>query len=52
MKRTEDGGILIDKETIDISREILIAVGGIILLSKLINAMLGTGYGTVVTCES
>jgi len=52
MHRTEDGGILIDKDTLDIGKEILIAVGGIILLSKLINVILGVPYGTVATCES
>jgi hypothetical protein len=50
MQRTEDG-LLIDNETIKLSREILIAVGGVILLSKLINAILGIPYGTVVSCE-
>jgi|TARA_B100000315_G_scaffold114349_1_gene104792 hypothetical protein len=52
MKRTEDGGILIDKDTIEITKEILIAVGGIILLSRIINVMLGINHGTVVACKS
>lgn len=52
MHRTEDGGILIDKDTLDISKDLLIAVGGIILLSKLVNTILGIPHGTVVTCES
>ncbi|MBC8255795.1 MAG: hypothetical protein H8E85_00615 [Candidatus Marinimicrobia bacterium] len=52
MHKTEDGGILIDKDTIEISKEILIAVGGIILLSRIINEMLGINHGTVVACKS
>jgi|APSaa5957512493_1039668.scaffolds.fasta_scaffold847522_1 hypothetical protein len=52
MKRTEDGGILIDGDTIDIGKDILVGLGGILILSKILNVILGFPQRTHVTYES
>jgi len=44
MERTEDGGIIIDKVTIDIAKDVLISIGFVFVVTRLFDNLLTPGY--------
>ena len=44
MERTEDGGIIIDKTTIDIAKEVLVSIGVVFVMTRVIHYLLSPGY--------